>query len=71
MKKVIVKLDNELYHDWGAVMKCCGKTKWFNKNDFEPGNMWSCNICGRLLLVVDYDGIPYYAGPPVFNRKRS
>jgi hypothetical protein len=71
MKKVKIKLDTELYHDWGTVMKCCGKTKWFNKGDLEPGNMWNCTDCGKLLLVVDHEGVAYYVGSPVFDRKRT
>lgn len=68
---VKVKLDGDLYQDWGAMIRCCGKMKWFNKDDLEPSYMWNCNDCGKLLLVVDTDGIPYYAGPQVFDRKRK
>lgn len=68
---VKVKLEGDLYHDWGAMIPCCGKVKHFNKSDFEAGNMWSCVHCGKLLLVVDQDGVAYYAGPPVFNCKQK
>lgn len=37
----------------------------------NPGNMWECGDCSRLLLVVSQDGIPYYVGNPVFDRKRT
>lgn len=70
-RTVKIKLDGDLYYDWGAVLKCCGKTKWFNKDDFEPGNMWNCSDCGKLLIVVCQDGVPYYVGNPVFDRKRE
>lgn len=68
---VKVKLDGDAYHDWGAVIYCCGKRKMFNKDDFEPSFMWHCNDCGKMLIAIDSDGIPYYVGPPIFDRKRK
>lgn len=64
-----VKLDE--YQDWAVRIQCCGKDKWFNSGDMEPGNMWSCIDCGRLLIVVNADGIPYYVGNQIYDRKRE
>lgn len=69
--KVKVKLEGDLYQDWATRIQCCGKDKWFNSNDMEPGNMWNCVDCDRLLMVVSYEGVPYYVGEPVFDRKRT
>lgn len=67
--KVKVKLDN--YQDWATRIRCCGKDKWFNSEDMAPGEQWVCKDCDKLLLVVSYDGIPYFVGNQVFDRKRS
>lgn len=68
-RTVKVKLDN--YQDWATRIRCCGKDKWFNSSEMEPGNMWECGDCNKLILVVSQDGVPYYVGDPVFDRKRK
>lgn len=66
-----IKLEGELYQDWATRIRCCSKDKWFNSDDMLPGNTGYCASCNRLLMVVADDGIAYYVGNPIYNRKRQ
>lgn len=69
LKTVKVKLDD--YQDWATRIQCCGKDKWFRSEDMNANDMWVCKDCDKLLIAVCPNGVPYFVGNQIFDRKRK